>query len=138
MSKIAFDLDGVLVPDYHHIPSLTMQEFYEQTLYAKPLFSPVGAFDVVTARSAEYRDITEQWINQLAIRPQTLIMKTDANESAAEFKYRICIEQGYTLYIESDPEIVQQMRKLANYHGVDIGVVHFAGFIASSLKTDKL
>lgn len=134
MSKIAFDLDGVLVPDYHHIPNLTMQEFYEQTLYAKPLFSPVGEFDVVTARSAEYRDITEQWIGQLAVRPQTVIMKTDDNESAAEFKYRICIEQGYVIYIESDPAIVQQMRKLADSNGVDIGVIHFAGFIASSLK----
>jgi FMN phosphatase YigB (HAD superfamily) len=134
MSKIAFDLDGVLVPDYHHIPNLTMQEFYEQTLYAKPLFSPVGEFDVVTARSAEYRDITEQWIAQLAVRPQTVIMKVDADESAAEFKYRVCIEQGYVIYIESDPDIVQQMRKLAINDGVDVGVIHFAGFIASSLK----
>ena len=134
MSKIAFDLDGVLVPDYHHIPNLTMQEFYLQTLYAKPLFSPVGEFDVVTARSAEYRDVTEQWLAQLAERPQTVIMKVDAGESAAEFKYRVCVEQGYVIYIESDPDIVQQMRKLADQDGVDISVIHFAGFIASSLK----
>jgi len=138
MSKIAFDLDGVLVPDYHHIPNLTMQEFYLQTLYAKPLFSPVGEFDIVTARSAEYRPITEKWIEQLATRPQTVIMKTDDAETAADFKYRICVEQGYTLYIESDPAIVEAMRKLiydndyANL--VNCNVVHFAGFIASSLK----
>ena len=134
MSKIAFDLDGVLVPDYHYIPNLTMQEFYLQTLYAKPLFSPVGEFDIVTARSAEYRPVTEQWVEQLATRPQTIIMKTDASESPAEFKFRICVEQGYTLYIESDPEIVSQMRELANRANVDIGIIHFGGYIASSLK----
>ena len=134
MSKIAFDLDGVLVPDYHHIPNLTMPEFYEQTLYAKPLFSPVGEFDVVTARMEEHRDVTERWLNQLAVKPQNLFMLQDKNETPAEFKFRTAVEQGYTIYVESDPEIVQQMRKLADAAGVDIGVFHFAGFIASSLK----
>lgn len=134
MSKIAFDLDGVLVPDYHHIPNLTMQEFYLQTLYAKPLFNPVGEFDIVTARSSEYRSVTEQWIEQLATRPKTIIMKTDTNETAAEFKYRICVEHGYTLYIESDPEIVEKMRNLMYTHSLYCEVVHFGGYLASSLK----
>ena len=134
MSKIAFDLDGVLVPDYHYIPNLTMQEFYEQTLYAKPLFNPVGEFDIVTARSEKYRTVTEQWITQLAVPPNIIIMKTDANETAAEFKYRICVEQGYTLYIESDLEIVEKMRKLLYADVNDLVVIHFGGYLASRLK----
>lgn len=134
MSKIAFDLDGVLVPDYHHIPGLTMAEFYEQTLYAKPLFGPVGEFDVVTARMEEHRAVTEKWLDQLTNKPQNLFMLQDANETPAEFKFRTALEQGYVIYIESDPEIVQQMRKLATANDVDMGIFHFAGFIASSLK----
>ena len=135
MSKIGFDLDGVLVPDYHHIPDLTMAEFYEQTLYAKPLFSPVGEFDIVTARLEAYRNLTERWIDQLKVKPQNIFMLQDPNESPADFKYRVCIEQGYTMYIESDPLIVEDMRKLADANKVDLGVYHFAGFLASSLKT---
>ena len=61
-SKIAFDLDGVLVPDYSHIPNLSHQQFYEYTLYAKPLINPSSKFDIVTARSEQYRDITEKWL----------------------------------------------------------------------------
>lgn len=133
MNKIAFDLDGVLVPDYHHIPNLSMQEFYLQTLYAKPLFNPVGEFDIVTARSAEYRTVTEQWVTQLATRPQTIIMKTDTNETAAEFKYRVCVEQGYTLYIESDPEIVDKMRNLVHTNNIDCTIVYFSEYISKNL-----
>jgi len=134
MSKIAFDLDGVLVPDYHHIPGLTMAEFYQQTLYAKPLFTPSGEFDIVTARTEEYRSVTEEWIAQLSNRPRQVIMLQNKNETPAEFKFRTAVEQGYVLYIESDLSIVKNMRELAFNNNVDIGIVHFSEFVAQSFQ----
>lgn len=134
MNKIAFDLDGVLVPDYHHIPKLTMQDFYEYTLYAKPLFNPNGQFDIVTARKERFRAVTECWIRQLAVQPINIFMLTDDDENPADFKYRICIEQGYSTYIESDRLIVDAMRKLVNDNNKNLNVYHFAEFIENSLK----
>jgi hypothetical protein len=138
MSKVGFDMDGVLVPDYNPIPNLIEEEFYLQTLYAKPLFSPVGEFDVVTARFDDpvVRKITEQWCEQLETPPQHILMRPrrDINETPAEFKYRMCIENGYKTYVESDLEVVTNMRKLVYANNTDISIIHFAEFISNSLK----
>ena len=135
MSKIGYDMDGVLLPDYNKIPNLTDEEFYLQTLYASPLFQPTGEFDVVTARfdDARVREITEQWCNQLNVSPKNIFMRPRGNETPAEFKYRMWIEHGYSVYIESDPGIVLEMRKMVKEANVDIKVVHFAGFINNSI-----
>jgi hypothetical protein len=143
MSKIGFDMDGVLVPDYNKIPNLTDNEFYLQTLYAKPLFSPSGEFDVVTARfdDPEVRKITEQWCEQLAVAPQNVFMRPRGNETPAQFKYRISIEQGYTIYVESDQTVVDEMRQLVAENNVDLMVIMFAESVAnlySRIEESKL
>lgn len=126
MSKIAYDLDGVLVPDYNQIPNLTQAEFYQQTLYAKPMFNPTGIFDVVTARDEIHRPVTEHWLTQLATPPNQLFMKKNDNESNAEYKLRLCLDQGYRVYVESDAEIVDEMTKLNDSKLV---IIHFGTYI---------
>ena len=125
ISNIAFDLDGVLVPDYSHIAGLNHQQFYEYTLYAKPMFNPTGVFDIVTARSEKYRAITEKWIKQLTTQPNRLIMKADQDETPTAYKSRICWEQSYRVFIESDAEIVKNMAKLSV-----LEVIHFDEYIS--------
>jgi FMN phosphatase YigB (HAD superfamily) len=131
ISNIAFDLDGVLVPDYRHIAGLNHQEFYEYTLYAKPMFNPTGIFDIVTARSEKYRAITEKWVKQLTTQPNRLFMKTNQDETPTAYKSRICHDQGYRVFVESDAEIVENMSK-AN----GLQVIHFDEYI--SKQFDKI
>jgi len=134
MSKIAFDMDGVLLPDFHKIPGWTEDEFFEHTIYARPMFTPVGEFDVVTARTENRREITVEWLKQLSTPPQNLFMNPDNTLTPAEFKYRTCIEQGYKVYVESEPSIVLEMREWVARDKIDLLVIHFSGFVASSFK----
>lgn len=129
-SKIAFDLDGVLVPDYSHIPNLTHRQFYEYTLYAKPLINPRSKFDIVTARSEEYRDITEKWISQLTTPPARIFMKANKDESPADYKIRMCRTYGYEIFVESDPDIVIKIIA-ANIKGLT--VIYYDEYVAEYL-----
>jgi hypothetical protein len=128
--KIAFDLDGVLVPDYNRIPDLSEAEFFEQTLYAKPLFNPEGEFDVVTARLDYNRGVTEAWLAQLTTQPVQLLMRDSEDESPAAFKYRMIKQHGYTLYVESDPHICREIYEHSIADGNEtLHVLHFDAFI---------
>ena len=136
MSKIniAYDMDGVLLPDFHQIPGWTEDEFFEHTIYAKPMFSPLGDFDVVTARTEARRGITESWLKQLDTPPQNVFMNPDRVLTPAEFKFKTCVEQGYKIYVESDPGSVWEMRELVCEAKIDLLVVHFSEFVAQQLK----
>lgn len=134
--KIAFDLDGVLLPDYNQIPKLSEDKFFEQTLYAKPLFQPTYEYDIVTARLEERRDITEQWLEQMQRKPANLFMNTD-NIPAAEFKYKLIRANNYGMYVESDIEICKKIRELYvndNVHEFEMPhIIHFGTFVHSRL-----
>jgi hypothetical protein len=139
MSKIGFDMDGVLVPDYNKIPNLTDNEFYLQTLYAKPLINPVGEFDVVTARfdDPEVRGITEQWCLQLHTAPKNVFMRPrrdGEHETPAEFKYRVAMEQSYKTYVESDINVCNEMINLNLVNNTHLYVIHFDAFVTNCLK----
>lgn len=125
ISNIAFDLDGVLVPDYSHIDGLNHQQFYEYTLYAKPMFNPTGVFDIVTARSEKYRAITEKWLKQLTTQPNRVFMKSNQDETPVAYKSRICYAQGYRVFVESDADIVANMAKTSG-----LEVIHFDEYIS--------
>jgi hypothetical protein len=94
------------------IEDITDEEFFQRTLHEKPMFNPTYTFDVVTARVESRRPVTEQWLKQLAKQPQNLFMRPDETETPAEFKYRIAVEKGYKIYIESDLQICKDMLKL--------------------------
>ena len=113
MSKIAYDLDGVLVADYHYIPGMTQDEFYAHLCYAQPIFQPQGEYDIVTARLGRYRAVTELWCKQLKTPPKNIIM-ADATTEVQDpwvFKANICNDNNYDVYLESSEEIARLMRK---------------------------
>jgi len=134
--KIAFDLDGVLIPDYNQIPKLSQDKFYEQTLHAKPLFHPTYEYDVVTARLDERREITEKWLEQMDTKPANLYMNTN-NIPAAEFKYQMIRTNKYDMYVESDRKICEEIVELFKKDGVnefDIPhIIHFGTFVQTRL-----
>ena len=133
MSKIGFDMDGVLLPDYNKIVGLGDREFFLQTLYAKPIFNPIGEFDIVTARLEIWRDITEEWLQQLITYPKNVFMRADEDtETPAEFKYKIAIQQKYTHFIESDPIVCREMSQLNQKHTTYLSIIHFDKFISES------
>jgi hypothetical protein len=131
--KIGFDLDGVLIPDHSIVPNINEEEFFNLTLYEKPLFNPVGAFDIVTARVEAIRPVTEKWLSQLTTKPENVFMRADkSTETPAEFKYRICKQQGYLVYVESDLQICKDMLQLTTKSGFNLKIIHYATWVENS------
>lgn len=135
MSKIGFDMDGVLLPDYNHIVGLGDRDFFVQTLNAKPMFNPSGRFDVVTARLECWRDITEQWLRQLKEPPVAVFMRANEDESPAQFKYRIAIERRYDKFVESDPQVCREMSLLNQTNFTKLHVIHFDDYLSKQFRT---
>ena len=131
---IGFDMDGVLIPDHHYIEGMLDDEFFEKLLFEIPLFNPTYEFDVVTARPAKFRPLTEKWLLQMTKQPNQLFMKETEleDESNAEYKFRIASQQRYTIYVESDLQICRDMLKLVKQCNSELRIIHFGSWVQGS------
>lgn len=130
--KIAFDLDGVLVPDCDRIPNLGgLAEFYELTTYMRPLFTPKGNYAIITARPAEFRSITEEWCRTFLDNRPVKLFHEVVDETPAEYKAQIL--NTYTsiqTYVESDAGIVEELKQLVT---TGCNIIHFSEFVNNQL-----
>ncbi len=127
--KIAYDLDGVLVPDCDHIPFVkSLDDFYGLTMYMRPLFNPQRKFAIITARPAEHRSITWTWCNRhLGELPERLFHEC-LDETPGAYKAKILNENpNIQTYVESDIGIVKYLKQ-----NVSTGceIIHFDDYIA--------
>jgi hypothetical protein len=130
MSKIAFDIDGVLVPDCDKFPNLGgLDEFYAMTTCMRPLFKPMGEWYAITAREAQYRPYTIEWIRRhFTNKPMELWHESDSS-NPPEYKAEVIIKHGITKYIESDITIVEYLRKHTQAE-----IIHFDEFCSKSFE----
>ena len=131
---IGFDMDGVLLPDHHYIEDMLDDQFFELLLKEIPLFNPTYDFDVVTARPEKFRPLTEKWLLQMKKQPNKLFMKERSleEESNAEYKFRIASQERYTIYVESDLQICQDMLKLVQKANSPLRIIHFGSWVQGS------
>lgn len=131
--KIAYDLDGVLVPDCDHIPFIkTLDDFYGLTMYMKPLFNPKGSYAIITARSAEYRSITWTWCNKYLTDVPSQLHHECVDETPGEYKARILNSNtDIQTYVESDEGIVKYLRQHVTT-GCDI--IHFDDYLSQQFS----
>jgi hypothetical protein len=110
MSKIAFDLDGVFVPDCLNIPNVGgLTEFYALTYYMKPVFRPGGEWSIITARNAKYRAQTMAWVNDHFENKPVRVWHELIDQTPEEYKAEVINQNGIEVYIESDMNIVQYL-----------------------------
>ena len=130
MSKIAFDIDGVLVPDCDKFPKLGgLEAFYAMTTCMRPLFKPMGEWYAITAREAQYRPYTIEWIRKyFTNKPRELWHESDSS-NPSEYKAEVIIKHGITKYIESDITIVEYLRKHTQAE-----IIHFDEFCSKSFE----
>ncbi len=130
MSKVAFDLDGVLVPDFDKIPNLGgLDEFYAMTTYINPIFIPNGDYYIITARPAQYRPITWAWCEKyLDPMPKQLFHERN-QETSGKYKSTILNENlDISFYIESDPGIVSYLKKNVRS---DCEIIHLSDYLSN-------
>lgn len=130
--KIAFDMDGVFLPDYHHMPGFSEQEFFFQTLFSKPMIDPYYDYVVITGRIERWRNVTERWFQQVTNPPKAIYMRPNTDEKAMVFKARILNAMPHiTTYIESDWEICEYLKA---YCSSQLKVLHFSSFTAEQIN----
>lgn len=110
MSKIAFDLDGVFVPDCLNIPNVGgLTEFYALMYYMKPVFRPGGEWSIITARNAKYRAQTMAWVNEHFENKPVRVWHELVDQTPEQYKAEVINQNGIEFYIESDMDIVQYL-----------------------------
>lgn len=132
MKKIAFDLDGVLVPDCDQIPHIGgLEDYYNLTLFMRPIFRPKYPWNIITGRSYIYKHLTLLWINKyFDIKPSNIWHEHDKIKlSTNEYKAYIINNEKIDLYIESDYSIVTYLRQ---HTGSEI--IHFSQFLEMNLN----
>ena len=130
MSKIAFDIDGVLVPDCDRFPNLGgLEDFYALTTCMRPLFKPRGEWFALTARSAEYRPYTMAWIRKYFTNAPIQLWHESDSTNPPEYKAEVINNNSITTYIESDKAIVEYLRK-----HTQADIIHFEDFCSRSFE----
>ena len=131
-NNVAYDLDGVLVPDCAHIPEIaSYNEFLKLTTYMLPLFQPKGRYSIITARPARFRKITEQWLKHLTTQPAYLFHEA-VRESPAQYKALVLNDHPtIRVYVESDLKIVEELRKLVT---TGCEIIHYSDYVANQFR----
>lgn len=134
MSNIAYDLDGVMVPDCDSLPFVAgLDEFYQLMGNVRPIFNPQGTYSIITARSAMHRASTVEWYNRyLNPKPAQLFHEIGDDETPEQYKTRVLnAHPEITIYIESEPSIVDYLRKNVT---TECTIVLFREFIQQQIK----
>ena len=137
MSKIAFDLDGVFVPDCDVIPNLGgLAQFYQLTTHMRPLFEPTFEYDIITARNVRYKDVTALWCDRyLAANLPAQLYHDCTDESPSEYKAKVLNQNPQIqVYVESDAGIVDELKTLVT---TDCNIILFKTFINDSLSNEN-
>lgn len=134
MSKIAYDLDGVLLPDCDRLPGVGgLDEFYQLMEFVRPLFQPKEPYSIITARLVSYRESTQRWISKyLDIAPEKLYHDI-IDDNAALYKTAVLNSTpDIQIYIESDLNIVEFLRQHVN---TGCKIYHFSSLTQTTIES---
>ena len=128
MNKIAFDLDGVFIPDCDHIPVVNgLQEFLALTIYMRPVFQPKDDWNIITGRPARYRPITVEWIDRhFENKPKMIWHENIIDDEPWIYKAEIINQNNIELFVESDLKTVEYLRKKVINN---CKIIHFSDYL---------
>jgi hypothetical protein len=127
---IAFDLDGVLIPDCNHISAVgDLHDFYVRIASNMiPVFVPQGDFCIITARNKRYRLLTRAWVDRYLLLPEDCLFHDCDTQTPSEYKASVLNTMPQvTHFVESDPYIVDKLRETVT---TGCKIIHFSPFAA--------
>jgi hypothetical protein len=128
MSKIAYDLDGVFIPDCDQFPNIGgLDDFYALTYYMRPMFKPEGEWSIITARNSKYRFNTMDWVNNHFDNRPSRVWHEIGDMAPGQYKAEVINQNGIEFYIESDPGIVEYLSN--NTQAI---IIHFDKFCSQN------
>lgn len=109
---IAYDMDGVICPEFEWIddPNMTFEKIMRMTNTLRAIFQPKGPYIIITGRKETPG--TMFWIaNKLKVQPLAVHICL-GRLPPAEYKAKILNENpSITLYVESEMEQVLYLRE---------------------------
>lgn len=130
MITIAYDLDGVLIPDCNDIPFLGgLEEFYTLAFYMRPLFIPQGEYSIITARSPTYKALTNKWVDKHLTNLPKTIFHNIQDITPEEYKADVINNEQIAVYVESDLSIVNYLKI-----NTSANIIYFSEFIGSTIN----
>ena len=126
MNKIAFDLDGVFIPDCDRMPVVGgLQEFLALTIYMRPVFQPKGEWNIITGRPARYRPTTMEWVDRhFENKPKMVWHENTVDDEPWIYKAEVINQNKINFFIESDFKTVEYLWK-----NTKANIVHFDDLI---------
>ena len=132
MTRIAYDFDGVFIPDFDKIPGIGgLYKFYQMTQYVQPIFEPEGPYTILTGRMAVNKHFTESYIDKyFTNKPVELFHGRGLHQAPMEYKATILNDnKDIEYYVESELATVEYLKEQ-----VDCNVIHFKDFIKNKLS----
>lgn len=117
---IGYDFDGVLIPELHYIPGLSRAELVDLQSKLKAIFQPSSPYVIVTGRTLDEKESTEEWIkDNLTVAPTKVYYCSPGVQPALHKANTINIE-NITAFIESELHQTETIRELCK----DCTVMH--------------
>ena len=129
---IAFDLDGVFIPDFE-ITEENKEQILNIRNKTKPLFIPKGEYYIITGRPIEDEHDTLKWIEREFSDnpPIEIFIGAKTFNDGIKFKEQILNQhKEITEYYESDQNQCDYLNEKCKH---DIIVYHFSSFIRGYL-----
>ena len=106
----AYDLDGVLCPEFRQIPAKNAEQILLMTLSLQPIFQPKHPYVIITGRTNS--NITMQWIQEnLKLQPKYIFINEE-NIKPELFKVQtLNSHPNIEYFTESCPEQTKYIRK---------------------------
>lgn len=121
--KVAFDLDGVLMPLLKRSKPYIQYSGEERKSYEKArlwqyendvkLRSPEGEFYIISSRQEKYRTITELWLKRNNIHALEVILMDNSLtfNHIRDHKLKYLIDKEITKYYEDDAKLIKVLAK---------------------------
>ena len=109
---LAFDLDGIFVPDIIYQPETFEMVHAVRTRLMRPIFIPEKPYYIITGRPVVDRVGTLHWIEAFAMGPERVFHENVDVENPVLYKEAVLREHTeITCYVESDERQAEYLRE---------------------------
>lgn len=130
---IAFDLDGVFIPDLHFNKAELDTVLNFRHTFMTPIFEPEGPYYIITGRPVSDKQYTLEWIKNNFKNPPLKIFHDNPDfQRASEYKVEVLMSNPeIDIFIESD---IMQVQFIEKNMKRSIEIIHFPTFISESIR----
>lgn len=136
---IAYDLDGVFIPELVWKDSIADHLLYFRHNHMTPIFQPEGDFILITGRPYIDKQETIKWIDEHWTNKPLLIFHDNTDyRYGVDYKIKVLRENPQIrTFVESELIQVYKIESALKSWGMNTKIIHFPTLISSYLNSIK-